>query len=92
MLEDAHIKENEAAHFSCEVYPDEVPMKWYINHKQIKPNDKYHMPIKGPQRHLLINGVAKADEGRVSARIGDDLQSSADLHVEGTLTYIPRIK
>ena len=87
MLEDVQIEEYEDAHFSCEVYPNSMPVKWYINHEQIKPSDKYSMPSKGPERHLRIKGADEADEGHVSVRIDDDLHSSADLVVKGTLTY-----
>ena len=86
-LEDVHIKENADAHFSCEIYPDDIPVKWYINRAQIKPSSKYSMPIKGPERHLHIKAATKADEGHVSVMIDDELKSSADLSVEGTFTH-----
>ena len=87
-LEDIQIKENEDAHFSCEVYPDEIPVKWFIDGTQIAPNDKFSMPIKGAKRHLHIKKATKEDQGRVSAMIGDDLKSSADLSVEGMHTDV----
>ena len=86
MLEDVQIKENEDAHFFCEVYPADAPVKWYISGRQIKHSSKYSLPLKGPQRQLVIKGATKGDEGRVSVVIGDEMQSSADLSVEGTLT------
>ena len=89
-LEDVQIKENEDAHFSCEVYPDEIPVKWFIDGTQISLNGKYTMAIKGTKRLLHIKEAAKEDEGCVSAMIGDDLKSSADLSVEGTLTIAQR--
>ena len=84
MLKNVQIRENEDAHFSCEVYPDDIPVNWYLDGTQIGPNDKYSMPIKGPKRDLHIKDAAKEDEGRVSVVINDDLKSSADLSVEGT--------
>ena len=89
-LKDVQIKENEDAHFFCEVYPDDIPAKWYIDGMPIGPCDKYSMPVKGSKRHLQINEAAKEDEGCVSVMIGDDLKSSADLSVEGTLTHVLR--
>ena len=86
MLDDLQIKESEEAHFSCEVYPDDIPVKWYLNGTQISPSDKYFMLVKGPKRHIYIKDIAKADEGRVSVMIGDNLKSSADLSVEGRHT------
>ena len=88
VLEDVHIKENKDAQFSCEVYPDDIPVKWYINQKQIKPSGKHLISVKGSERHLHIKDATKLDEGHVSVRIDDDLQSSADLSVEGTTLLI----
>ena len=83
MLEDVQTHENEDAHFSCEVYPDKIPVQWYIDGMLISPSDRYSMPLNGPERHLHIKGATKVDEGRVSVMIGDELQSYADLSVEG---------
>ena len=89
-LEDVQVEENQDAHFSCEVYPDDIPAEWYIDDTRINPCDKYSMPVKGPKRHLQIKRATKEDEGRVSVTIGDSLKSSAGLSVEGTLTQVLR--
>ena len=86
MLEDVQITEKENAEFSCEVYPNDAAVKWYINGRRVMRTSKYSLPLKGAERYLVIKGASVADEGRVSVKIGDAVQSSADLSVEGMLT------
>ena len=85
MLKDVEIKETEDAHFSCAVYPDNAPAQWYISGRQVMRTTKYLPSLNGPERQLVIKGATKGDEGRVSVKIGDDVQSYADLSVEGML-------
>ena len=84
--EDVQIRENEDAHFFCEVYPDNAPVKWYISGRRVLRTSKYLLPLKGPERQLVIKGATKGDEGRVFVKIADNVQSYADLYVEGMHT------
>lgn len=81
--EDLCVVEKKSAEFSCEVFPPDAPVVWFLNGAEIREDpEKFHISCVNGRHYLVILETTKADEGKVSVLLGN-LVCQASLTVEG---------
>ena len=81
-LEDQHVKENDSASFTCEVYPAKAPLTWSANGQNIKDGKKYKISSANNERKLVVKNVKEEDTATITAALVEE-STSARLTVEG---------
>ncbi len=82
MLEDVTVSENQNAILSCEVFPEDSKVTWYINGDEIISSDRVMMWESGAERTLEVSRAKRTDAGQVFARVGTQV-TTAMFTVEG---------
>ena len=82
-LEDQVVQDSDTATFSCQVYPQNAPVRWFMKGREIKQGQKYTIEEENDVRRLLVKYSSDSDAGEVSVKLADDVTSRANLTVEG---------
>ena len=81
-LSDLHVKEHESATFTCDVYPANSVLNWFVNGRKVKDDKKYRITSPNNQRQLVVKDVKEEDANIIMAAL-DDVTTEAILTVEG---------
>jgi hypothetical protein len=84
VLDDVCVLERKSAEFFCQVFPPDAEVTWFFNGQQLleEDNDRFHISEVNGRHHLVILETSKADEGQISACVGDCM-CHAELSGEG---------
>lgn len=72
--------------FTCEVSDDKIPARWFKDGVKLEPSDKYVMKKDGRKHSLVIKNAQLEDRAEYTIKLKDDMQSTAPLFVEGTIS------
>ncbi|NXG82258.1 TITIN protein, partial [Stercorarius parasiticus] len=81
-LKDVHVVEGTKATLECKVSaPDVSSSKWYLNDRQIKPDERVQAVCKGNKQRLVLTRTHASDEGRYKLMVGK-VETSCNVTVE----------
>ena len=84
LLDDVTVREGKPAQFQCHVSPPDADVTWFLHGEEIQDGDeRYVIEVEDDARRLVILLTSRADHGDVTASLGDDEESIAQLTVEG---------
>lgn len=87
-LNEKIVKEDDSVEFECEVSKPQVKVKWSLNGERLVENENIKLTADGNKRILKIRKCALSDNGTVSCILPGDNFTSANLIVEGKISFI----
>ena len=81
-LKETESIEGQTVTLTCEVSKPNQTVKWFMDTKELKPDDRHQIVVEGTKHTLIINDVQLGEEAEYTATIAKET-TSAPLWVEG---------